>query len=369
MSEVRRPTAGQEEDRPTGDQAQDRRKATIRDVAAAAGVSVTTVSHVLNGVDRARVADDTRARVREAAEALSYTPSPLARGLRTRRTMTIGLLSDHIATTPHAGKIILGAQETGLEHGYVLLMFNTEGDPATEQREIKAMLRYEVEGVLYASMYHRVAGLHAELDGVPTVMLDARSEDPAIPAVVPDEVAGGRTAVNELLRAGHRRIGFATNLDHIPATHGRLKGYQDALHAAGISFDPRLVVAGESDPGPRGGYQAARALLALPDPPTALFCFNDRMAMGAYRAAAELGLRIPADLSVIGFDNQEIIAAGLYPGLTTVALPHYEMGQWAVRALLRLIESPGHGRTGTGGPHLMPCPLVRRDSICPPPAA
>jgi len=349
--------------------AEDRRKATIRDVAAAAGVSVTTVSHVLNEVDRARVAEDTRARVREAAEALSYTPSPLAKGLRTRRTKTIGLLSDHIATTPHAGKIILGAQETGLRRGWVLLVFNTEGDPVTEQREASAMLQYEVEGVLYASMYHRVAEPPAALRGVPVVMLDARSEDPAIPAVVPDEVTGGRTAVTEVLRAGHRRIGFATSRDDIPATHGRLTGYQDALHAAGIGFDPRLVVAGESEFGPRGGYQAARTLLSLPDPPTALFCFNDRMAMGAYRAAAELGLRIPADLSVIGFDNQEIIADGLYPGLTTVALPHYEMGQWAMRTLLRLIESPGRGRKASTGPHLMPCPLVRRDSIGPPPGA
>ena len=229
------------------------------------------------------------------------------------------------------------------------------------------MLQYEVEGVLYAAMYHRVVELPATLAGVPTVMLDARSEDPAVPAVVPDEVAGGRTAVTELLRSGHRRIGFATNRDDIPATHGRLKGYQDALRDAGISFDPRLVVAGESDR-PGGGYQAARTLLSLPDPPTALFCFNDRMAMGAYRAAAELGLSIPADLSVIGFDNQEIIADGLYPGLTTVALPHYEMGQWAMRTLLRLIESPGGRRAGTG-PHLMPCPLVRRDSIGPPPGA
>ena len=126
------------------------------------------------------------------------------------------------------------------------------------------------------------------------------------------------------------------------------------------------MVAGESEPG--GGYLAARALLSLPDPPTALFCFNDRMAMGAYRAAAELGLRIPADLSVIGFDNQEIIADGLYPGLTTVALPHYEMGQWAMRTLLRRIESRRPYRS-EAGLHPMPCPLVRRDSIGPPPGA
>ncbi len=329
---------------------------------------MTTVSHVLNEVDRARVADETRTRVQEAAEALSYSPSALAKGLRTQRTKTIGLLSDHIATTPHAGKIILGAQEAGLKRGWVLLMFNTGGNPDVELREVRAMQQYQVEGVLYAAMYHRVVELPAMLADVPTVLLDARSDDQAVPAVVPDEVAGGRTAVTELVRSGHRRIGFATSRDDIPAAHGRLKGYQDALRAGGISFDPRLVVAGESERGPGGGYLTARALLSLPDPPTALFCFNDRMAMGAYRAAAELGLSIPADLSVIGFDNQEIIAEGLYPALTTVALPHYEMGQWAMRTLLRLIESR-RGYRARAGPHLMPCPLVRRDSTGPPPGA
>jgi LacI family transcriptional regulator len=355
MPESRRAAAGR---------AEDRRKATIRDVAAAAGVSVTTVSPVLNEVDGARIAEETRARVREAAQALSYVPSRLARGLRTQRTNIIGLLSDHIATTPHAGKIILGAQEEALSRGWILLIFNTGGDRGVERREAAAMLAHEVEGVLYASMYHRVVTLPSVLASVPTVLLDARTADPSVPAVVPDEVAGGRTAVAELLRQGHRRIGFVTNRDDIPATHGRLRGYQEALRSAGCAFDAGLVAVAESESG--GGYLAARALLTRPKRPTALFCFNDRMAMGAYRAAAEMGLAIPADLSVVGFDNQEIIADGLYPGLTTVALPHYEMGQWAVRALTRLIESRPGGRE-RASPHLMACPLVRRRSVGPPP--
>jgi LacI family transcriptional regulator len=340
------------------------RKASIRDVAAAAGVSVTTVSQVLNEVDGARIADETRARVRQASETLGYVPSRLARGLRTQRTNTIGLLSDHIATTPHAGKIILGAQEAALGRGWMLLIFNTGGDPDVEQREAAAMLQHEVEGVLYASMYHRLVRLPAALAGVPTVLLDARSADRTVPAVVPDEVAGGHTAVAELLRAGHSRIGFVTNRDDIPATHGRLRGYRAALRGAGRTFNPRLVAVAESESG--GGYLAARQLLSLAERPTALFCFNDRMAMGAYRAAAELGLAIPADLSVVGFDNQEIIADGLYPGLTTVALPHYEMGQWAVQTLTHLIESRPGGRA-RASPHLMECPLVRRQSVGSPP--
>jgi LacI family transcriptional regulator len=337
-------------------------RASIRDVALAAGVSVTTVSHVLNDVNGARVAEETRERVQEAARRLGYSPSRLARGLRIQRTHTVGLLSDHIATTPHAGKIILGAQEAAQERGWTMLMFNTGGDPGVEQNNAATLLQHQVEGVLYASMYHRVVTIPSALRDVPTVLLDASSDDEHVPAVVPDEEGGGRTAVQELLRAGHRRIGFLTNRDDIPATHGRLRGYQDALAGAALPYDRRLVLAAESESG--GGYTAARSLLSLPEPPTAVFCFNDRMAMGAYRAAAELGLAIPADLSVIGFDNQEIIAEGLYPGLTTVALPHYEMGRWAVQTLVNLID----GRPGDpfSYPYLMPCLLVRRHSIGPP---
>jgi LacI family transcriptional regulator len=197
---------------------------------------------------------------------------------------------------------------------------------------------------------------------VPLVLLDARTDDDAFPAVVPDEVEGARTAVAELLGHGHTCVGFVTNVDDIPATHGRLEGYRAALGNAGIAFDAALVIAEESEAS--GGYRAARRLLEGRQPPTGLFCFNDRMAMGAYRAAVELGLRIPADVSVVGFDNHEYIAEGLYPGLTTIALPHYEMGAWAVDRLLGLLDDPGD--VAPAPPKLMPCPLVRRDSVAPP---
>jgi LacI family transcriptional regulator len=336
-------------------------RVSIRDVAAAAGVSLTTVSHVLNEVEGARVAEETRMRVRRAAERLGYSPSRTARGLRLQRTNTVAMLSDHIATTPHAGKIILGAQETAFARGWTLVLFNTGDDRRLEDQDLDALVQHEVDGVLYATMYHRRVELPPRLLGAtPVVLLDARCDDETVPAVVPDEVSGGRTAAEELIEHGHRRIGFATNRDDIPATHGRLEGYRDALSEAGIRYDRKLVVAAESEAG--GGYLAARELLSCKPRPTAIFCFNDRMAMGAYRAAAELGLHIPDDVSFIGFDNQEIIAEGLYPALTTVALPHYEMGCWAVETLIDLIESPPAERPGPF-PALMPCPLVRRDSI------
>ncbi|WP_327346064.1 LacI family DNA-binding transcriptional regulator [Streptomyces europaeiscabiei] len=343
------------------------RRIGIKDVAAAAGVSATTVSHILNAVEGKRINAETRQRVLDTARELGYAPNGLARGLRLRRSNTIGFVSDQIATTPYAGRIILGAQEEAAKHGLLLLMLNTGGDPELERKEIDLLLQRQVDGVLYASMYHRVVAVPQRLRSVPTVLLDARSDDPGVPSVVPDEVLGGLTAVRELIRNGHRRIGFINNVDDIPATHGRLEGYRRALAEAGIAEDPRLVVAETADAA--GGHRAALRLLRLlraEERPTALFCFADRMAMGVYRAAAELGLSIPGDLSVIGFDNQELICDGLFPGLTTVALPHYEMGARAVAQLLALTGAPG-SESGPAAQEMLPCPLVARASVASPP--
>ncbi|HCT76639.1 MAG TPA: LacI family transcriptional regulator [Micromonosporaceae bacterium] len=334
----------------------------IRDVAVAAGVSVTTVSHVLNQVAGTRVSEDTKSRVEQAAQRLGYAPNSLARGLRMQRSQTLGLLSDQIATTPFAGRIILGAQEAASAHGWLLMLLTTGNDSDVEQREIRALAQHQVDGVLYATMYHRVVQVPAELRPMPVVLLDASSADLAIPSVVPDEKSGAQAAVGELVEHGHRRIAFLTNVDDIPATHGRLAGYQATLAKAGIGFDPKLVIAETSDT--PGGYRAARELLGRKAPPTALFCFNDRMAMGAYRAVGELGLRIPTDVSIVGFDNQELIAEGLHPGLTTVALPHYEMGKWAVETMMGMLKTPGQTRRRRKAEQMvMACPLIRRDSV------
>jgi LacI family transcriptional regulator len=333
-------------------------KVSIKDVAAHAGVSVTTVSHVLNDAPGKRITDSTRDRVRRSATELGYAPSSVARNLRLQRSQMLALISDEIATTPYAGRMILGAQEAASKAGWLLMLVNTGSDSEFEAAEIRALRQRQVDGFLYATMYHREVVLPDAVGEVPTVLLDARSSDSAVPSVVPDEVAGGRTATEELIRHGHSRIGFLNNVDDIPATHGRLEGYKQALKAAGLTFEQRLVVAGRSDT--EGGLQAARKLLSATMRPTAVFCFNDRMAMGAYHAAAELGLRIPQDLSVVGFDNQELIADGLRPGLTTVALPHYEMGAWAVDALIARIE----GRERDGAEHAaLHCPLVVRKSV------
>jgi LacI family transcriptional regulator len=337
---------------------------TIQDVAALAGVSATTVSHALNRVQSARVADETRRRVEEAAAQLGYAPNGLARGLRRQRSQTLALLSDRIATTPFAGGIILGAQEKAAELGWVLMLYSSGNDPEVERREIGTLLQHQVDGVLYATWYHRVVEVPDQLRTVPVVLLDCTSKDPEYASVVPDEYGTGYESTRELLRHGHRRIGFITNVEAVPATEGRLRGYRDALRAAGIDYEEDLVASDVSET--PGGYRASLQLLSRPDRPTAVFAYNDRMAMGLYRAARELGLEIPRDLSVISVDNQEIIADGLYPGLTTMALPHYDMGAWAVQHLIARLTAEEGGASPSPEHVVMSCPIVRRGSIAAP---
>ncbi|BCW61694.1 LacI family DNA-binding transcriptional regulator [Arthrobacter sp. StoSoilB22] len=341
----------------------------IKDVAVAAGVSVTTVSHVLNEVSYARISSETRDKVRTAAEELGYGPNRLAQALRTQRTGMLGLVSEEIATTPHAGRIILGADEAAKARGYNLMIINTPGSASLESRQadVQALLERKVDGILYATMYHRNVELPHNLGSVPSVLVDSVAIGGNITAVVPDEDGGARAAVGALLDAGHTRVGFINNTDDVPATRQRLQAFRAMLNEAGLDGDAAPVESEISEV--QGGYEAAKRILTREDRadvPTALFCYNDRMAMGAYRAAAELGLSIPADLSVVGFDDQELIAANLYPGLTTVALPHYEMGAWATEHLIDAIEGKDDLSLMALHPTILGCPLVSRDSVAAP---
>ncbi|MDQ0925332.1 LacI family transcriptional regulator [Pseudarthrobacter sp. W1I19] len=338
----------------------------IKDVALAAGVSVTTVSHVLNDVSYARVSAETRDKVRSAATQLGYGPNRLAQALRSRRTGMLGLVSEDIATTPHAGRILLGADDAARARGYTLMVINTSGTagPASREADVEALLERQVDGILYATMYHRTVDAPPNLGKVPAVLVDAVSAGEPITSVVPDEYGGASTAVETLLAAGHLRVGFINNTEDVPSTRGRLRGFRETLNRAGLDGDAAPVRSASSDA--QGGYDAARRILQGDNPPSALFCYNDRMAMGAYRAAAELGLSIPSDLSVVGFDDQELIAANLHPGLTTVALPHYEMGAWAAQRLIDTVEGTQLPDAAVPEPVLLDCPLVARGSVAGP---
>jgi len=334
-----------------------KRAVTMMDVAREAGVSQTTVSFVLNQTATANIPEETRQRVLEAISRLNYRPNSLAQGLRMQRSNIFGFVTDEIAITPHAGKTFEGAQDVAWENEKILMMVNTKSNPALEKTAIDLLLSRRVEGIIYATMYHRPVKLPQALREIPTVLLDCYVEDRTLPSVVPDEVGGGFSAVSYLLAKGYRRIGFVQNIDDIPATHGRLAGYQQALAQYGLAFEPELVCAEQSEQG--GGYRAAMALFQKPERPQALFCFNDRMAMGAYDAIRKLGLSIPEDVAVVSFDNQELIAAHLFPPLTTMALPHYEMGAWAVRKLVEMISAE---QPVEPVQHKIDCPLVERAS-------
>ena len=332
----------------------------MKDVARLAGVSQTTVSFVVNETG-AGIPDETRARVLAAIKELGYRPNIIARGLRSNRTYTIGFISDEIATTPFAVQIIHGAQDKAWEKGYIILMMNTGGDPEIKEAALNTMYDRKVDGLVYATMYHREVHPHDMLKDLPTVLLDCYVPDRSLPSVVPDEVQGGRQATEYLLGKGHRRIGFINNRKAVPAKFGRLEGYKQALVNYQIPYRDELVYEG-IDGIPTGGYDGVMALMSVENPPTALFCFNDRMAMGAYDALRKLGLNIPDDIEIVGFDNQELIAADLYPGLTTMALPHYEMGTWAVSYLLELITSPEKGHSDLPVQKTLECPLIVRGS-------
>ena len=331
---------------------------TMKDVAQRSGVSQTTVSFVLNNAETPNIPDETRQRVLQTIAELGYRPNAMAQGLRARRSGMIGFVTDEIAITPYAGKIFEGAQDVAWENGKVLMLVNTKADAKLESTAIDLLHSRRVEGIIYATMFHHQVKVPAIPLDIPTVLLDCFDEDRHLPSVVPDEFGGGYEAVKYLLEKGHRRIGFINHGVNIPASIGRLEGYKSALLDYGIPFDPELVTYTEDHSD--NGYPCARKLLQNKKRPTALFCFNDRTAMSVYDAIRQLNLKIPDDVAVVGFDNQEIIAAHLYPALTTMELPHYQMGMWAAQELVKILSG---GERPQPVQHKITCPLIERASV------
>jgi LacI family transcriptional regulator len=323
-------------------------------------VSRTTVSLVINGRAGASIPEATRQRVWEAAAELGHRPNAYARGLRGTQTHVIGLLTDDIATTPYAVQIIKGAQDAAHAAGYTLMIIDTHGEADAADEALGMMASWRVDGVVYATDFHREIVPPEHLDALPSVLVACLATGSGIPAIVPAEAQGGCAATETLIAEGHRRIGIITGPDGFPASAGRLDGYHAALDAAGIERDPDLIAIG--DWWQESGYDATHRLMALEDPPTALFCCNDWMAMGAYDALRELGRSIPGDVAVIGFDDRREIAEHMHPRLTTVALPYYEMGRRGVELLLdreRLAETAAEAPSTIA----IECPLVRRESV------
>lgn len=337
---------------------------TSRDVARLAGVSHTAVSFVFNGRAEGNLSPATQERIRQAAAQLGYRPDPVARGLRRRRTAVIGLVTDEIASSPFAGRLLRGAMEVAWGKEHLVLTVDSGGDPAKEDAAVAELLDRRVDGIIYAAMSLRRVRVPEGLHRTHSVLANCLPEDDSLPAVIPAERAGGRTAAQVLLDQGHRRLAHIGGLDDIASVE-RLRGFRDTLRAEGVTVPKEWVVrtGGEI----AAGYEGAmRVLDGVPADrrPTGIFAYNDRVAAGVLHAATRLGIDVPGELSVVGYDDQEHMAAFLTPALTSIALPHRAMGETAARILLDAIDT---GRTPPATVRRIACPAVSRDSVGPAP--
>lgn len=338
------------------------RRPTMTDVAKAAGVSQSTVSMVLNNAAGARLSADTRARVLQEAMALGYRlphRDPSVIGVEAKQQAVIGYLVDEISTSPHPVVSLDGARDAAWEQGYVLQVAVTRNNAEQEMATIAALFSQPgLVGIVYSTIFTRQVEVPEALLKRPLVLLNCHDDQRRLPAVLPSEVAGGHAATEHLIAQGHTRIAFINGEPWMEAAQDRLKGYRRALATADLPFDPQLVREGDWMSG--SGYEHTLALMALPRPPSAIFCANDLMALGALEALKHLGLRVPAQVSVIGYDDQEI-SRHTHPPLTTLVLPNEEMGRTAVELLLSMAagERAPRAVTKIGGP------VVVRESVGP----
>jgi LacI family repressor for deo operon, udp, cdd, tsx, nupC, and nupG len=329
------------------------KRPTIRDVAAAAGVSYQTVSRVINR--KQDVAEDTRRRVLEVIEQLSYQPSAVARGLASRETHTLGLItqdfSDYFFT-----QVIVGAEAEARQNGYYFILGSTERNPDDEPEYLRLLTEREVDGVLFARASTEGDPQHVRWlieRNTPLVTTSYSIPGVALMVVDIDNVDGGRQAAECLIQARHREIGMIAGPAGWKSVQDRCHGYAMALQAAGLSHDPARIEHG--DWSYESGYWAMRRILERGALLTALFAHNDRMAIGAMRALREASKAIPDDVALVGYDDTPP-AAYAYPPLTTIHQPMQEVGKLAVRLLLQMIEDPDTERVET----LLKPYLVRR---------
>jgi LacI family transcriptional regulator len=314
-------------------------RVTIRDVAADAGVSAMTVSRVIN--ESTRVNAETRRRVQESIAKLGYVPNRLARGLIQRKTGALGVIVPDVAN-PFFTLVVRGVEQVAWRAGYHVILCDTQGDLERERGYLEDMVAFQVEGVLIAPVSDRSRPQLRLLtrNHVPFVLIDRSIAGFEGDLVQGDSVGGARRLVEHLIELGHRRIGMVTESSEVSTARDRLQGYTDALAAAAIPVDPD-VVAESSAIDPDAACEATVRLLALPDPPTAIFAVNNIAVVGVVEAARRRQLDIPTDLALVCFDDIEHVSR-LYPFLTVMAQPAETYGTLATQLLLDRLS----GRVG-----------------------
>jgi LacI family transcriptional regulator len=306
---------------------------TMRDVARHAGVSIATVSHVIN--ETRPVSDELRDRVLDSMDHLGYQPNTIARALRSKHSNTIGLIVPD-GRNPFFAEVAQGIEEVSLEHEYSLILCDSGNDLGKVLIHTKNLSAKRVDGIIFTTSGDDFEDINSLIDeNIAVLVIDLDASPIVADAVLFDNFKGGRLATQHLLELGHRRIACITGPSRQSLRRDREKGYSSALSDAGIPEDKSLVREGDFQPS--SGYYHALDLLNSPDPPSAIFACNDLMAMGALRAAREVGLEVPAQLSIIGFDDI-YLSAFTTPTLSTIRLPKREMGRLAGQILLRRIQ-------------------------------
>lgn len=336
-------------------------RATMVDVAKLAGVSQATVSMVLNETGGTRVTEKTRKLVREAADTLGYRVW-MRSAIGSGGPQAIGFVIDDSTSNPIVNKAIDSARQLAWENGAVLVVLPTQNDERLRAAALELLFAHRVVGLVFAAFFTREYTLPQKLSAVPMVLINCHTKGDQAPAILPAHASGAETAVQHLVAAGHRRIAFINGENWMEASKDRLRGYKRGLKAANIPYDARLVKSGNWLLS--GGHDCTRELLAQPEPPTAIFCASDEMAIGCYEAIKEAGLSIPGDISVVGFDDDPS-SRHLEPPLTTILVPHEDMGRRAITHLYA--KRDNEDRTGIiSGRLQIECPLVERDSVGPP---
>jgi DNA-binding LacI/PurR family transcriptional regulator len=332
------------------------KRISIKDIAVAAGVSHSTVSRALEKSPLVR--QETAENIQRIAQQMGYRVSAIARGLATNRTRTIGVVVTTIAD-PFVGEVVSGIEEAANEHGYSVFLANSNAEPEREINVVHSFEERRVEGIVVTAS--RVGALYIPMLSemrVPVVLINNQRPGEFVHSVMIANVAASREATSHLIGLGHRRIAYLGDQFGYQSDTERFAGYREALEQADLPFQPGLVV--HADGRPEGAMQAMERLLALPQLPTAVFCYNDMSALGALKRIRLSGLRVPDDISLVGFDDL-FLAQYTDPPLTTVRQPKHYMGRLAMETLLRLLS----GSTSEENVKV-PGELVIRESTAPP---